>query len=536
MLTALPEVRQRPVRDATRRAFAAAREGIVAPAPGRRPVSVLSLFRVLLAIRWLILLPLPLQTVVGTAPPGNWRAWAAIVLAVVYTLILTLFSKRFLELHLRSYALVFMDVAVCTLLYSTGQGTSWPFFLFSTTTMLIPALYGRVAVGLGAAILWNVITIVVQWSRGVPLAVVFGIPAIEDLFNVSMVAAAWAYSIGLTTRLNIAYEELLRNRAELESTGARLDDREHEILCVLAVGEALLLGRDAEQIMVIVSETLDRMDFGRSSVWLLEDGHMRAARPEVAKEAPEGRIPETVLRALNLTETVLRRPEGEPVPGLDDHALGAIVPIVGRDSVMGVLIVQSVAGFWTQEELEILRLFAEQTALGMEHVSFEQQSRELAAAAEHDRITLEIHDGVTQKVYGAALLAEKLVDSENGSARASLEAIRRLIVRSHEDLQLVVLDWQSLEWQDPLPRRAEHYAERFEAITGIETSVRCSGGDGAISLAASRDVTRRLGQALYASRRRGATWMRALLELDTPGVELVVDDDVSDGALAPDSA
>ncbi|HEX9093804.1 MAG TPA: histidine kinase [Coriobacteriia bacterium] len=520
------------IRDAALRVFESARDRTAAPdVSGRRPVSHLSLFRVLLGLRWAILLTLPIQEGVSTGPAGNYVVWAAIAVAAVYTLGLTVFSKRVLALHMRGPLFAILDMAVAFGLYSTGQGTSWPFFLFSTTTILFAGLYGTAGAGILAAVAWNVLTVLAQWMRGVPLHLVFGITAMEDLFNLCMIGALWAYSIGLAMRLNVAYDDLTRNRDALALANRGLDDREKQILGLLDVGEALLRRHDAEDIVRIVAGALDGMGFGPVRVWVVEDGQLRTLRPGADPFAVSPDDGGPLVDAVRSREVVIVEPGSDrAVPGVDPGKLAVVVPIVAEEETLGALVVQSVSGFFNAVDLEIVGLFAEQAALGLQHLRFQQKGRELAVAEERNRITREIHDSVVQKIFGASLLTAALRKIERpADVSEGLRQLDERIAASLTDLRFAVLDWDSLEWSGTLRERAERYIAEFIALSGVPVTFGVTEGEPGPSASTAEHVLRILQGALSdAWRRACASSVAVELAFDAEGVSMTVTDDGED--------
>lgn len=501
---------------------------VVGP-PARRPVSLLGLFRLVLALRWLALLVLPIQEGVGTGPASNYVAWAGIAVALLYTAFLTAFSKKVLAFHLSGWLFSVIDMAVMTALYATGHGTSWPFFLFGTTTLMLPGLRGSVGAGIIAALAWNFLMILSTLLRGEPLSHVLGIQAIEDIFNLSMISAVWAYCVGVALRLESAYADLAENRDALARTNRVLDDREKEILSLLDVGAAMLDKREVDEMLQVVLEALAGMGFGRSRVWLLNGDRLEFLSIDEELPAVPADADDPLAIAARERRTQTRGP-GEPgcFPGVDPEVLAIAVPILTPDETLGVMVVESLSGEqYTGSERELLELLAGQIALAIQHVRFGEQGKELAVAEERSRITNEIHDTVVQKIYGASLLAGSLRSGDFSPPVAEkLRLLEETALLSLKDLRFAVLNWDSLAWRGTPMELAERYVEEFATVSGIPASLVTSGADCGLGASRANDLLRILQGALSnVWRHSRATRVRVEMDLGDDGVDLTITDD-----------
>ena len=94
-----------------------------------------------------------------------------------------------------------------------------------------------------------------------------------------------------------------------------------------------------------------------------------------------------------------------------------ILPLKTRDEVIGVLNIESdeVAGFDIMD-LDVLQPLANQLAIALENARLYEQSQTLAALQERQKLARELHDSVSQALYGIGLGARtaiKLLESEN---------------------------------------------------------------------------------------------------------------------------
>ena len=81
------------------------------------------------------------------------------------------------------------------------------------------------------------------------------------------------------------------------------------------------------------------------------------------------------------------------------------VPLRVNGGVIGVLDVVNKAGGFTEQDIPVMSVFANQAAMAIEHARLQQQAEELAVLAERQRLARELHDSVTQSLYSVTLYA-----------------------------------------------------------------------------------------------------------------------------------
>ncbi len=80
------------------------------------------------------------------------------------------------------------------------------------------------------------------------------------------------------------------------------------------------------------------------------------------------------------------------------------VPLIAKDSVIGMLTMSmSEPGYFTEEYARLMRAFADLAAIAIEHARLFDSGQQLAALEERQRLARELHDSVSQALYGISL-------------------------------------------------------------------------------------------------------------------------------------
>ncbi len=119
------------------------------------------------------------------------------------------------------------------------------------------------------------------------------------------------------------------------------------------------------------------------------------------------------------------------------------IPLRVNGIIIGTLdMVNKPRGF-TQEDVRIINLFADQAAIAIENARLYQQAQELAAAQERQRLARDLHDAVTQTLFSASLIAEvlpKLWERNPEEGRRRLEELRQLTRGALVEMRTLLLE------------------------------------------------------------------------------------------------
>ncbi len=139
-------------------------------------------------------------------------------------------------------------------------------------------------------------------------------------------------------------------------------------------------------------------------------------------------------------------PEGHP-----DMRSFLGVPIVAPEGVIGAFYLTEKEGpppaRFDPDDQELIELLAAHAAIAITNARLYERSRELTIVAERNRLALELHDVVSQKLFGLVLAAEAamtLLDrdraGDRSEARAQMERAQALGREAQDELRSLILE------------------------------------------------------------------------------------------------
>lgn len=243
--------------------------------------------------------------------------------------------------------------------------------------------------------------------------------------------------------------------ARLAETVEALERRLAESEALHTVDQAMVKAINPEQVLSVIAGESVRVTGGTSALVtiLAPDGqrqYIRATYGEgmdqyIGKELPmEG----------NLTGLVIRtgRPQLSRSPANDPRMYLKLVraggwedvieaPIRTKEKVLGVLVVASAQRLrFDEQHLRLLTLLANQAGRLLENAELHAKAREVAVLQERNRLARELHDSVTQVLFGLTLNLE----AASGLMEKRPERAADLITRSQEMAAEALAEMRSL--------------------------------------------------------------------------------------------
>ncbi len=178
------------------------------------------------------------------------------------------------------------------------------------------------------------------------------------------------------------------------------------------------------------------------------------------------------------------------------------VPIVARGGVIGALYLtdKEDGGGFTEEDERLIVLLAAHAAIAIENARLHERARELNIVEERNRLARELHDSVTQQLFGVVLAAEsagELLARGDAGAGAEVERVQGLAQAAMEELRSVVFELRppSLE-ADGLGRVLRKHVDVLRRVSRGARSGSRSAAPPPLAAGASGEVFRIAQEAL----------------------------------------
>ena len=198
------------------------------------------------------------------------------------------------------------------------------------------------------------------------------------------------------------------------------------------------------------------------------------------------------------------------------------VPIVAGDTVIGAFYLTAKEGAtaFDESDEQLIELLAAHAAIAITNARLYERSRELSIVSERNRLALELHDVVSQKLFSLMLTAEAAAtqfDRDPQSARTQLTKLRELAREALDELRSLILGLRPPQLErDGLEGTLRKEVEMLARVHGVEVELVSDGvpanGD---NLALLRIVDEALQNAL-----RHARADRIVVRLGAYGVEV----------------
>jgi signal transduction histidine kinase len=121
------------------------------------------------------------------------------------------------------------------------------------------------------------------------------------------------------------------------------------------------------------------------------------------------------------------------------------VPIVARGGIIGAFYITDKVGAdaFDEDDQQLIEMLAAHAAIAIENARLYERSRELSVVEERNRVARELHDSVTQNLFGVVLAAEAastLLDRDVDQARAQLQRVQELARAGMEELRSLIFE------------------------------------------------------------------------------------------------
>ncbi len=384
-------------------------------------------FRFLLLFRWLALAPAlmlwPVSDLLGHQPAS--MSWVLALLALLNGVI-TLAHRRLNRLLQRFPFLLGLDLLLAAGVIALTGGMTSALYFYALAPILAAAFFFGLRGGLLAAAAFTPLyglAILVGNRRDLGLT-----PSTVDLqlvllqlFTFYGIGILFGYPAVLLAKLRRQAQELAVASRELAVSNAYLQDMNRQLHLIQELTLSLQSAVDPGEMQEVLLEGLVRdMGYRVAAVAIGHDENRLGEWRRREAGSRESRREESILDLDRVTEAPVaqaireqrpqRCPAGQPPTGVAalDAMLGLqgpymVLPMHLRGHLIGVLLVELDATETTETEPATLALIAghASVALGSLRLCIERAQR-LATEEVRNRIAADIHDSVSQQLFGLA--------------------------------------------------------------------------------------------------------------------------------------
>jgi PAS domain S-box-containing protein len=252
-------------------------------------------------------------------------------------------------------------------------------------------------------------------------------------------------------------------RQELER---QVEERTRELTTLLRISNDVASTLELAPLLdTIIEQVKDIAEYVRSSIFLVEgDAIVLANSRAIAQDQPVSlRVPLAQIKPMwdkigrgeaAIIEDVrgdseLARAYREASGELFDTAFRDIrawmgVPLALKDRIIGMLTLShSQPAFYTERHAGLVSAIANQIAVAIENARLYEQALQLAAVEERQRLARELHDSVSQALYGIALgarTARTLLDDDPARAVEPMDYVLQLAEAGLAEMRALIFE------------------------------------------------------------------------------------------------
>ncbi len=273
----------------------------------------------------------------------------------------------------------------------------------------------------------------------------------------------------------------LENVRLYEETSRRLNEEQsfHEI------SRALLQKLDLTEVLEVICTEARRLTSAMGSLIALlqEDGNLKIAYQCGETHHPTGLINIKDGRfglVVQKREPVIFNEKPTSRPNVETPYNQMLVPMIVNQEVVGVLDVVNKRFGFTQEDVRVMKVFADQVAVAVEHARLYNQAEKMAVLEERQRLARELHDSANQALYAINLLAgaatRQLAAGNFETVKKQLKDLRETAQEALAEMRLMIFELrppalQKLGLASALEARLKSVEERTGLTTNLEVVI-----------------------------------------------------------------
>lgn len=306
-------------------------------------------------------------------------------------------------------------------------------------------------------------------------------------------------------RLFIVTSDVTERAQAYQNLEQAVGDRTRELSTVLEISQRIASTLELEPLLnLILDQIASIIPYSGAAIYTLEENsRLKVAAyqlPNLPHLAPSLSLPLEYAGRFRPVVTekrviIIEDVRGEPplaqahksaglaVPSaLFQHSHSWIgIPLLLRGEVMGLLsLTHERPGYYTETHTRLAQAVSHQIAVAIENARLYEQAQDLATLGERNRIARELHDSVTQLLYGISLLSTAASHSANKGnvhqAQENLTEIKDNALQALQEMRLLILELNPpLLQKHGLVAALKASLESIESRAGLETELHTDG-------------------------------------------------------------
>ena len=303
-----------------------------------------------------------------------------------------------------------------------------------------------------------------------------------------------------SSEMNRSLAEQRQQARSLAEENARLYQETHnrleESISIQKITSALLQERTLEEVLnVVCSEAINLLGAQGSTVFLLEEDNLLRVAYSVGPGKPAFQTMPVESsftgKAVVLNQAVFtNQARDEPVwfgttsssseADVIDSLLA--VPLKSKAKIIGVLAVVNKYAPFTPDDVRIMGLFADQAAIAIQNGRLTQEVERIVVMEERNRLARDLHDSVTQSLYGVSLYAEaasrRLASGDFSGVSENLQELGTTAQDALKEMRLLIYELRPpvLE-HEGLEAALQARLDAVEGRAGLKTELLVDLGD-----------------------------------------------------------